>query len=467
MVQILIRLRSRSRIGTLYDSPLLLSNTDMKGLLGAIIIGFTMLLSGCGGVLLVGAGVGAGAFSYIAGNVIRIYEADYQQSIEASTKVMKQLVFKGKEESEDGLKTVIEGYRYYDTPITIEVAFVEPGSTQIGIRTGYLGNRNLEISEQLHSDIAKELTRLAPPNLKAAARKKNVSDPPTLPAASQTEKVLPEENEVRSSRTLYDDLPPPPKSVSASTANESDNTLSIDFGQETHTPSQTENEQEIAEEFQARATENDDGTESPVSEMISVPMDSVSTPLAGEPDNVHSIDFGQETHTQLQSESDQDITEELQAKVTEKEDDIVSPMLEPVPSPLDSDMEETGQIQEQQELQALLIPESKDKIFTYYPASEQTIHSGAYGVFDEVIAYLNENPTARVDIRAYSDSSADASRTIALLKKRVFEIRNYLILHGVSEERILAQGLGENNFLEVDNSEHQGPQMLPVDMVIR
>ncbi len=101
----------------------------MKNLLIAIIIGMSMLLSGCAGVFLVGAGIGAGAFSYIAGNLTRVYEADYHQSIKASIKVVEQLNFKQKEETVDELKTIIEGHLNYDTPVTIEVVFVEPGST--------------------------------------------------------------------------------------------------------------------------------------------------------------------------------------------------------------------------------------------------------------------------------------------------------------------------------------------------
>ena len=77
-------------------APRLLSGkTAMKGLLNAITtIGLTVLLSGCAGVFLVGAGVGAGAFSYIAGNLTRVYEAEYQQSIKASTNAMEQFNFK-------------------------------------------------------------------------------------------------------------------------------------------------------------------------------------------------------------------------------------------------------------------------------------------------------------------------------------------------------------------------------------
>ncbi|NNF46185.1 MAG: DUF3568 family protein [Desulfofustis sp.] len=426
-----------------------------------------MLLSGCGGVLLVGAGAGAGAFSYITGNVIRVYEAEYQQSVEAGTKVMEQLVFKRKEESEDGLKTVIEGYRDADTPVTIEVAFVDPGSTQIGVRTGYIGNNNLAISEQLHTDIAGELIKLEPPNLQAASPKKKISEQETLQPASQKKKVQSEENELRISRTLYDNLPPPPKSGSTSTAEEPEGNLKIDFEQNTQTPSQTEEEQNITEKFQTEATEIEEITESPMAEIISVPPDSVPAATADEPENILSIDDVQQTQTSSLSENEQAITEQLQARATEKEDDAEPPMSETVPAPLESNMDQTETMEGRQELQALLIPESRDKTFTYHPQSERTIHSGSYDVLDRVIAHLDKHPSTRVDIRAYVNASNNEDRDLGLTQKRVFEIRNYLILHGISDERIMAQGLEANNFLKINNPDHEGSQRLPVEMIIR
>lgn len=83
-----------------------------------------------------GAGVGAGAFSYIAGNLSRVYEADYQNSVQASLNVVEQLNLKRKEESTEELKTIIEGYIYHDTPVTIQVVYVDAASTQISVRTG-------------------------------------------------------------------------------------------------------------------------------------------------------------------------------------------------------------------------------------------------------------------------------------------------------------------------------------------
>jgi outer membrane protein OmpA-like peptidoglycan-associated protein len=572
------------RIGALHDAPLLSDSSAAKGWLGSLIVLIGMMLSGCGGVILVGAGVGAGAFSYFAGNVIRVYEADYQQSIEAGSKVMERLVFKGKEETEDGVRTVIEGYFDSDTPVTIEVVFVDPGSTQIGVRTGYIGNDNLEISEQLHADIAGELGKIVPSTLQGNSEKEKISEPLTLKATAYKKKVQPADDQLRVSRSLYDDLPPPPKSNSAAAAGEQ-NMRPVDFGQETQTSPRTENEQAITEQFQTKATENEDALESPRSEMIVAPVGSVSPSTINEPENTFSIDFGQRTQSPSPSEDEQDITEQfqtepieneaaaessasetisvatgsfspstagepedsvsvdegqdrqisfqtekdqdvteqvktnaaeneaateppisemspvpedsvwsetagepedsfsnndgsetqtpfrsdneqenaeqLQARVTEMAAEVESPLSESVPVPQDSDL------QGREDMHVLLIPERSDKIFTYHPESERTIHSGSYDVLDEVIAYLNENPAMRVDIRAYINSSSNRERELKLTQKRVYEIRNYLILNGVSEQRIMAQGLGESNFLEINRPEREGSQKQVVKMIVR
>ena len=168
---------------------------SMHSLLIGISVLVSVLLSGCAPVFLVSAGVGAGAFSYIAGNLTRVYEADYEQSVEASINVMEKLNFKRKEESTEELKTTIEGYLYHDTPVTIEVISVGAEWTKIGVRTGYIGLDNLEISEQVHADIAEQLAALNKPTIKARFAKK---------------KDAPSESTPTIARTQYDTLPPPP-----------------------------------------------------------------------------------------------------------------------------------------------------------------------------------------------------------------------------------------------------------------
>ena len=343
--------------------------------------------------MLVGAGVGVGAFSYVAGSLARVYEAEYQPSVRASTNVMKQLDFKRKEESPDGLKTIIEGYLDRDTPVTIEVVYVDPGWTQIGVRTGYVGSNSLEISKQVHTDIAKELKRLKPPR--------------TLRATSHKKKVKPKASEPSVSQALNDSPPPPQKHITTSTADTIEDTQSSIDRQENQALTHTENRQDKTEQYTSIAYNNVPDVLPPSSETVSVPMEGAT--------------------------------------------------------------EDTQEMRERQEKQALPHTESKSKYktFIYDPESELTIHSGSYGALDDVLSYLDENPSASVDIRAYINATGNIAKNLNLSRKRVFEIRNYLILNGISEERITAQELGENNFLESNHSEQLGSLKHPVEMTIR
>lgn len=133
------------------------------------------MLSGC--ALMLAAGAGAGAYSYISGNVIRTYDAEYDPAVRASLKVMSQLDFKLHQETGDALKTVISGQRADDTPVTIEVERIETGLTRIGVRTGLVGANDVTASEQVHEYIARQLVRSSTSGQKAAsAKQKEIKD---------------------------------------------------------------------------------------------------------------------------------------------------------------------------------------------------------------------------------------------------------------------------------------------------
>lgn len=133
------------------------TDSHLRSLLCALSLGLTLLLSGCAGVFL--AGVGVGAYSYVSGKVIRMYEADYERTVDASLRVMEELNLERRDETSAGKKTIIEGSRADQTPITIEVEYVDEGWTEIGIRTGQIGIDNLDVSEQVHELIAEQLNR--------------------------------------------------------------------------------------------------------------------------------------------------------------------------------------------------------------------------------------------------------------------------------------------------------------------
>ncbi len=393
------------KIRVLNDHTLLFGMTVMENLLNSIAIGLSLFLSGCAGVVLVGAGVGAGAFSYVAGNLVRVYEAEYQQSVKASTNVMEQFNFKQKEESLDGVKTIIEGYLKIYTPITIEVVFVDPDWTQIGVRAGYAGGGNLEISEQVHTDIAKELKRIKQRTSQAAPQNKKVNKPRKLQATSQKKKFKPTEGEPRVSRVLDDPPPLPQKTITTSTA-------------------------DINEEAQ-------------------------------------SFIDRQEKQVLTDTEKLQDKTEQYTSIAYNNEPDVLPPLSGTVFAPKKSEADETQRMRDRQEKQALTDTESKNKRFIYDPESALTIYSGSYGTLDDVLSYLNENPSTSIDIRAYTNSTGNIAKSLNLSRKRVIEIRNYFILHGISADIITAQVQEKTNFLKDNQSDQLRSLNNLVEITIR
>ena len=134
---------------------------------------------------------------------------------------------------------------------------------------------------------------------------------------------------------------------------------------------------------------------------------------------------------------------------------------------MESDIDDIQEMSGQQEKQAPFPTESKNKTFTYYPKSALTIYSGPYGALHDVISYLDKNPSARVDIRAYTDSSSNIARNLVLSRKRVIDIRNYLILHDISDEIITVEVLGATNLLESNQTEGIRPLNHRVEITIR
>ena len=115
-----------------------------------------------------------------------------------------------------------------------------------------------------------------------------------------------------------------------------------------------------------------------------------------------------------------------------------------------SHTDDTQEMIERQEKVPQSYTESMTKTFVFFPESASTIHSGSYEVLDDVISYLDSNPSAKVDIRTYTDLSENTASNLALSRQRVSDIRNYLILHGISEENITAQLEEATKYLESD-----------------
>jgi hypothetical protein len=123
-----------------------------------LIMAGASILSGCVAVV-VGAGAGAGAYAYVDGALKRSYPADYEETYQVCVGILKDLNQSIKAEATDGVQTTISTERADQTPMTIRIAIVEPGRTEVSVRTGTIGLWKKDISEQYHKFIEERLVK--------------------------------------------------------------------------------------------------------------------------------------------------------------------------------------------------------------------------------------------------------------------------------------------------------------------
>ena len=114
------------------------------------------LFTGCVAVV-VGAGAGAGTYAYAEGALKRSYKADYEETYQVCVGILKDLDQPILKETTDGVHTIIDTERPDKTPMTIRVTILEPGRTEVSVRTGTIGLWKKDISEQYHKFIEERL----------------------------------------------------------------------------------------------------------------------------------------------------------------------------------------------------------------------------------------------------------------------------------------------------------------------
>jgi len=114
-------------------------------------------ISGCA-ALVVGAGAGTGAYTYVNGELVRTYPARYTVAMAVCTQLLQDLGMPVKEQGSDGVQTTIVTERKDGTPMTIKVKIIGLDATEISVRTGVVGYWNKDLSEKFHEYIAERLT---------------------------------------------------------------------------------------------------------------------------------------------------------------------------------------------------------------------------------------------------------------------------------------------------------------------
>jgi Protein of unknown function (DUF3568) len=127
-----------------------------KSVLSTLLVAW--LMTGCVAII-VGAGVGAGTYTYVSGELKRSYQAKFDKTLQVCIDILNGLNQPILDKVTDGEKTTIKSKRKDGTPQTIEVSIISLDWTQVSVRTGVLGYWDKAISQQFHEFIAERLKK--------------------------------------------------------------------------------------------------------------------------------------------------------------------------------------------------------------------------------------------------------------------------------------------------------------------
>ena len=132
--------------------------TKQRKIIAASLLLGIWLLNGCAAVI-VGAGVGAGTYTYIKGDLKRSYQVKFDKALSVSISILEDLNQPIIEKTTDGEKTTIKTKRKDGSPQTIQIAIESREWTEVSVRTGEVGYLRRDVSQQFHNFIAERLKR--------------------------------------------------------------------------------------------------------------------------------------------------------------------------------------------------------------------------------------------------------------------------------------------------------------------
>ena len=77
-----------------------------------------------------------------------------------------------------------------------------------------------------------------------------------------------------------------------------------------------------------------------------------------------------------------------------------------------------------------------------FEASSAVLTAPSIKVLEQTVQILRDNPTLRLEIAGHTDSSGDPQQNRQISQQRAEEVMKYLIDHGITADRLHAQGYG-------------------------
>ena len=129
----------------------------MKNRIFLLPLSLLLFLTGCGALVVFGAGTAAGiaGYKWYEGSLTVIYEAPYIKAWDASLKALEKMESKIKSQKHDLTEGTIKAELQDKKSVTISLSYKSAQQTEVVIRVGFFGDKNA--SDVVQENIRKEL----------------------------------------------------------------------------------------------------------------------------------------------------------------------------------------------------------------------------------------------------------------------------------------------------------------------
>lgn len=101
-----------------------------------------------------------------------------------------------------------------------------------------------------------------------------------------------------------------------------------------------------------------------------------------------------------------------------------------------------------------------------FPTNSAAIAKSSEYILDELIAFLNENPTVKIRIEGHTDSKGSAAENMVLSNDRAFTVMEYLQDHDIAGSRLSFKGFGPEKPVASNDTEDGRAQNRRTEFVI-
>ena len=111
-----------------------------------------LFTTGCA-ALVVGAGTGAGVYTWMKGELLRSYAKDFDQTERAVIQSLDYLKITIDKKTQEGSETTIKAHQENNSPVTVKIRTVRYDMTEVAVRCGVVGYWDRKTAELIHATV--------------------------------------------------------------------------------------------------------------------------------------------------------------------------------------------------------------------------------------------------------------------------------------------------------------------------